>query len=223
MPRRLVPLITGHYYHIFNRGVERRIIFTTKREYRHMLDTIRFYKFYTPNLRLSRFLDLSLEDREKVKSEILTHSRLLVKIISFCLMPNHFHFLLRQEVDSGISKFLKNVSDSYTRYFNTRNDRVGPLYQGQFKSVLIESEQQLLHVSRYIHLNPYSSLVVKEIKEILEYPWSSLREYILGIEDICDQGLILDHFQERQKYKIFVFNQADHQRRLQNIKHLLLE
>ena len=78
----------------------------------------------------------------------------LVTFVSYVLMPNHFHLLVQQLTDDGISRLMKLLSDSYTRYFNTKNERVGPLLQGQFKAVRVESDEQLLHLSPYIHLNP---------------------------------------------------------------------
>jgi len=80
-----------------------------------------------------------------------------IELIAYCLMPNHFHFLLRQANKDGIDKFIKSLSTRYTMYFNKKHKRVGKLYQGVYKAVLVESESQLLHLSRYIHLNPKKS------------------------------------------------------------------
>lgn len=148
----------------------------------------------------------------------------LVELICFCLMPNHLHLLLSQKKDNGISKFMANLQNSYTRYFNTKHERIGPLMQGQFKAVLIEDDEQLLHVSRYIHLNPYSSFIVKDLTDLEKYPWSSLPEY-LGIvsTSICNKQVILSYFKSVEDYKKFVFDQADYQRKLEKIKHLILE
>ena len=138
-------------------------------------------------------------------------------------MPNHYHILLRQETENGISRFIKNIADSYTKYFNIKNERVGPLFQGQFKSVLVDSDEQLLHVSRYIHLNPYTSHIVKNVKDVVTYPWSSFNEYVLGNKEHCNPKIILSSFASGEKYNEFVLNQADYQKKLENIKHLLLE
>lgn len=89
-----------------------------------------------------------------------------LEIISYCLMPNHFHLLVKQVIDHGIVKCLNNFSNSYTRYFNIRHDRVGPLFQGRFKAVRIETDEQLLQVSRYIHLNPVASSLIEETKVV---------------------------------------------------------
>ena len=148
----------------------------------------------------------------------------LVSIISFVLMPNHFHFLLKQNVENGISLFLAQFQNSYTRYFNTKNRRQGHLLQGQFKAVRIEDDDQLLHVRRYIHLNPYVSYVVKDIKELEEYKYSSFPEYLNHEKnEICNKPIVLSHFPTIKQYKKFITDQADYQRELGQIKHLVME
>ncbi len=196
--------------------------FTCKREYDRAKRTMVFYQGFALPLRFSRFLYLANPKRQEI-SEMIKKQR-WVTILAYVFMPNHFHFLLRQEKDGGISKFMSNFQNSYTRFFNTRKQRLGGLFLGQFKAVRIESEGQLYHVSRYIHLNPYTGYVVKTISELKKYPWSSFREY-LGLEDehICDKELVLGHFPDGQEYEQFVLNRADYQRSLQEIKHLLCE
>lgn len=138
-------------------------------------------------------------------------------------MPNHFHLQLRQRKDNGISKFLANLQNSLTHYFNTRSNRVGHLFEGQFKAVRIESEEQLFHIHRYIHLNPYTGFIVKNIDNLLMYQWSSLKEYINNKKNLCETKYILSHFKTRKKYLAFILNQADYQKKLNKIKHLILE
>lgn len=223
MPSRQIPLVTGEIYHTFNRGIDNRITFTNKREYKRALEIIRFYQFASPPLKLSRFLTLSTEDKERITSQLNALPK-LVNVISFCLMPNHFHFLLQQMVDNGISRFLSQLQNSYTRYFNTKHERVGPLFLDQFKAVRIETNEQLLHVSRYIHLNPYSSFVVKTIKELITHRWSSLPEYLFPEkEKLCDKTLVLSQFKNKGAYEKFIFDQADYQRKLDVIKHLFID
>ena len=138
-------------------------------------------------------------------------------------MPNHFHFLLQQLVDGGISKLLSNFQNSYTRYFNTRHRRDGALFLDQFKAVRIETDEQLIHVNRYIHLNPYTSYVVKTLKDLEEYEWSSLSEYNKESKDFVKLDPILKFFRNVEKYRKFVFDQADYQRTLKSIEHLTFE
>ena len=119
----------------------------------------------------------------------------LAEIVAYCFMPNHFHFLLKQKANDGISKFIANFTNSYGRYFNSKNKRNGPLFQNRFRATRIETEQQLLHVSRYIHLNPYSAYLVKNLKELEVYPYSSLPEYIGKTDsEFCYKENVLHYF-----------------------------
>jgi len=101
----------------------------------------------------------------------------LVNVISYAHMPNHFHLVLRQNVDNGISKFMHKVSASYAKYFNKKYNLTGSLYEGNFRAIQIISEPQLLEVSRYVHINPTVAGIV-DIKGLLTYPWTSLRLYV---------------------------------------------
>lgn len=224
MPGRRIPLITNQIYHALNRGVASQPIFLTKKEYQRGLETIFYYQNENPPLSYSTFLKLSQRRRKELLERLKEKKDLLVKIIAFCLMPNHFHFLLKQVQNNGISIFMSNLTNSYTRYFNINHKRVGPLFQGKFKAIRIETDEQLLHVSRYIHLNPYTSYVVKTLKELETYPYSSFAEYLNPQKtDFCHKKIVLENFKSPADYKKFVFNQADYQRRLEEIKHLTLE
>lgn len=136
-------------------------------------------------------------------------------------MPNHYHFILKQIQDNGISEFINKVSNSYTKYFNTRHNRVGPLLQGQFKAVRVESDEQLIHLSRYIHLNPIISFL---IKDLCKYPWSSYLDFIdLKPDKICQNDLVLSLFKNSQDYEKFVLDQIDYAKSLKEIEHLTFD
>jgi len=225
MPGRKVVLATNQFYHVLNRGIALLPIFNDKHDYRRALETALFYRTNTPPFRYS-FLDrLSKDGKEQIKKNVRENQKdFLIEIVAYCFMPNHFHFLLRQTKDDGISKFMSNFSNSYTRYFNARHQREGSLFQGKFKAIRIESEEQLIHLSRYIHLNPYSGFIIKKIEEIEDYPHSSLREYLgLARIDVCQKDPVFAYFKNRSKYKKFVLDRADYQRELEKIKHLALE
>lgn len=222
MPGRITPLITNEVYHVYNRGINRQPTFTTKREYQRAILAIKYYKISEPPIRLSKFLQLQKERQEEVQEAINQRDK-LVEILCFCLMPNHFHFLLKQKKEKGISKFLANFQNSYTRYFNTLNERDGALFLDQFKAKRIETDEQLIHVSRYIHSNPYTGFIVKSFADLETYPWSSFPHYPSGVNDFIDTELILEMFKDSASYKKFVLDQADYQRRLKEIEHLILE
>lgn len=222
MPGRRIPIVTNEVYHIFNRGLNRQPTFISKGEYSRAINTINFYRFSTPPLSLSKFLKLEINKRSDVL-KILTQSKKLVEIFSFCLMPNHFHFLLKQTIDNGIAKFLSNLQNSYTKCFNTKHNRDGPLFLDQFKAVRVETEEQLVHLSRYIHLNPHTGYVINSLKELEKYPWSSFPDYLQGKGEFVDISSISGLFKNPGQYKKFVFDQANYQRELKEIEHLLLE
>lgn len=210
-------------YHVFNRGIEQRPTFISKREYDRAILTLDFYRFQKPPLRLSKVLLLKSDERENFFLKLKKEAKILIEIITYCLMPNHFHFLLKQKVENGLAKFLSNFTNSYTRYFDSKHERIGPLFQGTFKAVHIGTDEQLLHVSRYIHLNPVSSFVIKDEK-LDSYPWSSLPEF-LGEEGkgICNKEIVLSQFSSKEKYRRFIHDQIDYAQKLEKIKHLLLE
>lgn len=224
MPGRTILLISGEIYHVFNKGLTGQPIFTNKRDYQRFFETIIFYQNKNTPMRYSKFLILSGEEREKILENLIKRHDSSVELICYCLMPNHFHLLLRQNENNGISKFIGDLTNSYTRYFNVKNKRHGPLFQGKFKAVRIEDDDQLLHVSRYIHLNPYTSYVVKNIKEISVYPYSSFSEYLKQTKDSSiNHEPVLSNFKTKKSFMKFTFDRADYQKELGNIKHLALE
>ena len=134
-------------------------------------------------------------------------------------MPNHFHFLVKQVLDRGISIFLSQLQNSYTKFFNTKYERFGPLFQGAFKAVRIESDEQLIHTSRYIHINP----VVSGITDSLEtYEYSSYFEYV-NKSIFCSTDEILSFFKNRKDYIKFLEDQIAYGKSLELIKHLMFD
>lgn len=223
MPYRKPPFATNEIYHTISRGVAKKPIFTSERDYQRALRLIDFYRYNHPPLRFSHFNRLAKKEKGDFLNSLKRNNPPIVDILAFCLMPNHIHFLLKQLKERGVPIFISNFQNSYARYFNTKYKRIGPLFQPMFKAIRIETEEQLLHVSRYIHLNPPTSYLL-EIKDLKNYPWSSFTEY-LGIKpfQFTNPNLILGHFKTREAYRKFVFDQANYQRELATIKHLILE
>jgi len=224
MPGREIPLTTNEVYHILNRGIAFQPSFQNKKNYTRAIEALFYYQNKKPPLRYSKFLLLANSKRTQILEKLTQEKQFLVEIISYCLMPNHFHLLLKQLAENGISKFISNFTNSYTRYFNTKHKRTGPLFQGKFKAIRVETDEQLFHLSRYIHLNPYSSYVVKTLKDLENYSYSSLPEFLGKTQtNFCSKEIILDNFKNKSSYQKFVFDQANYQRKLEEIKHLLLE
>jgi len=186
-------------------------IFLTPRDHTRFLDTLKHYLDVNIDIRFSKS---SREDYIKPKEQI-------VDIVSYCLMPNHFHFLLKQNEDNGIMNFIRKSTNSYAKYFNIKRKRKGPLFEGKFKAVRVESNEQLLHLTRYIHLNPLIGYVTDNLNI---YRWSSYPEYLGNSElQICSKDIILDQFKSPKDYEGFVLDHVDYAKELDQIKHELLE
>jgi len=207
---------TNTFYHIFNKSIAEYKIFTCKDEYLRMEKTIKYYR-NKRNLKFSKFIKLNNTDNNGENNLI---EGKLVEIIAYCIMPTHIHFILEQITDKGISIFLNNTLNSYTRYFNLRHKRKGPLWETRSKHILIERDDYLLHLTRYIHLNPVTAGLVEK-PELWEF--SSYREYIglKNTEKTCNFEEILDI--NPVSYKEFVESRISDQKELARIKHLLLE
>lgn len=213
MPGRKVFLATGEIYHIFNRGSEKRNTFLQMRDYDRFIKTFYYYQFSGNKPKFSFFNKSQLNFSKPISKE--KH----LEIIAYCLMPNHFHMLVKQLSDSGIAHFIQQVCNSYSKYFNIKYRRVGPLWQNRFKAVRIENDEQLMHVSRYIHLNP---VVARITKDINKYSWSSYSEYLLA-PMICQPAIVLDLFQNKDDYKKFVLAQIERGIELEILKHNLFD
>jgi putative transposase len=139
---------------------------------------------------------------EKEVAEIV--DKRFVTLFAFCLMPNHFHILIKETVEGGIAKYMQRVLNSYTKYFNTKYEISGHLFQGPYKAVHLEDNDQLLYLSAYIHKN------CNEISEwknkYFKYPWSSLSDYVENNRwgKLLERDIICDQFKEQEEYKEFI-------------------
>lgn len=212
-------LVEGQVYHVFTRSIAGYKIFNDQSEYDRMLDLIQYYQINSPVVKFSRFEQLPRDIKESVRNDHEEDTHKLVEIIAYCLMPTHIHLLLKQIDDSGISHYMRKILNSYTRYFNTKHGRKGPLWEGKFKNVLVETDAQLLHLTRYIHLNPATARLVENPDS---WHTSSYKEYLSeGKQEICEFTELLEIRPET--YKPFVEDRIDYQRKLAEIKALLLE
>lgn len=168
MPAREIILAIGETYHIFNRSLHYVPLFTNKREFSLFLMATRYYLQLDPPVKFSLY-------RQQPNKYELDFSKTLVRIIAYCLMPDHYHFILTQTEKEGIKKFIHRLSTSYSCYFNLRHDQKGPVFETKFKAVRIQSQDQLIHLSRYIHLNPVTSFLIEDPSE---YDYSSYKIYL---------------------------------------------
>ncbi len=224
MPYRKAVLVPGEMYHVFNRSIARVPMFPTASYFLRFLDLIGYYRFANTPTSFSFFKKLANEERVRILEKLQEENDQQVELLAFCLMDNHYHFLLKQISERGIARFISNIQNGYAKYLNVRTKRSGPLFQPMFKAVHIDTDEQLIHVSRYIHLNPATSYLV-EAKDLDSYPWSSLRKYLNPKSSeypFIDRSSIFTCI-GNMKYREFVYDQVDYQRKLAEIKHLLLE
>lgn len=213
MPYRVTPLVNGEFYHLYNRGLEKQNIFNNKRDYSLFLQTLFYYQLENPKPKFSTY--------RRSKVFMPNPNKKIVDIICYCLMPNHFHLLVKQLKEHGVSEFMRKSINSYTKYRNLKYNRQGPLFQGVFKTVRVESDEQLIHLSRYIHLNPLVSLLVNDLKV---YEWSSYHNYIGSSNNpALAKHEIINFFKSPEAYKQFVLDQVDYGKSLEILKHSTID
>lgn len=219
MPYRNTFFVNGGYYHLFNRGIDKQLIFKQKKDYIRFLECLKYYKCSGNKPKFSQRLKFKSFIAKHQSPFILKTENPLVEIIAYCLMPNHFHLLVKQLQENGIQEFISKLCNSHSSFFNLKYKREGDLFQSEFKTVLVETDEQLLHLSRYIHLNPFVANLVKNPED---YQWSSCKEYFENTKGICQKQEILYHF-KKSPYKNFVMDHAHYAKQLHQIQHLLLE
>ena len=185
------------FYHIYNRGVEKRNIFLDEEDYRVFLSYLKIYLSPKEIIleEIKREKNLGFDQIMEKISQLQRMKNFVgrIKLISFCLMPNHFHFLLRQEEADDMKFFMKSLSVKYAQYFNKKYHRVGHLFQGRYRAVLVDGEEYFLHLSRYIHLNPRN--ILDKGQKLADYPWSSYPFYLgKGQASWLDKKLLTAHF-----------------------------
>ncbi|KKR39185.1 MAG: Transposase [Parcubacteria group bacterium GW2011_GWB2_40_8] len=183
--------MTGEFYHIYNRGVDKRTIFS---------DTYDMKRFFQSmeEFNVEKAIGSIYENSFLKKNQLGGEASKLVNFVCYCLNQNHYHFVLEQVLDGGIEKFMQKLGTGYTMYFNNKYKRTGSLFQGVFKASHINSNEYLLHVSAYVNLNNR----VHKIDNSLS--WNSWNEYIgEKPSDFCKKDIILGQFDNKDEYKKF--------------------
>ncbi|MBU1159827.1 transposase [Patescibacteria group bacterium] len=197
----------GEYYHIFNRGNNKQNIFREEKDWARLLFLILHLQspvvIYNISNIVSNFIRHRVFNNSKKTLKNILDNR-TVELISFAQMPNHFHLIVKEIHEGGISQYLQRIQDAYTKYFNIKYGSSGHLFQGPFKAVRIKNNEQLLHLSAYIHRNP------REIKQWYKkehlYIWSSYQDYISDNrwDDLLKNDIILGQFKTPNQYNDFV-------------------
>lgn len=204
---RKVKLIPNFYYHICNRSNDERPIFLDERDYVRFLFFILFYQapvtFYNIGRQTSHFVRHSMFNiPSDVLQKVTTTRR--VELNLFAIMPNHFHLLIQGKTEGGISLYLQRLQNGYAKYFNTKYKKQGHLFQGSFRAIPVETDEQLLYLSAYIHRNP------RELKEWQDkeekYPWSSYQDLVKKNRwgELLKPNIILEQFSSADGYNEFI-------------------
>lgn len=212
------PLVNGQYYHIFSRSIAKYQIFNEDDDFLRMIDLLDFYRFSELPCKYSKFTLLQPLQQKSILNNLNESAEQIVSVTAHSIMPTHIHLILKQLSDKGISEYMRKVLDSYARFFNLLHGRKGPLCESRFNSVLVETDEQMLHLTRYLHLNSTSAGITKRPED---WPFSSYNEYLGKKIGFCQFRDIIEIMPK--DYKKFVNDRVDYQKKLSMIKHLLLD
>jgi len=193
---RKTPFVNKEHYHIYNRGVDKRDIFKDEEDVERFFQSMQEFNTVHPVG--------SLYENSFKKDKVKNQPAKLVEIVCYCLNPNHFHFVLEQVADNGISEFMKRLGGGYTWYFNNRHKRGGSLFQGRFKSVHISSNPYLLHLGSYVNLNNRVHKLGGPTAKFVKSSWDEyMGKYKGDKREICKKDMILEQFKNVEDYKRF--------------------
>jgi len=246
MANRKVPFEIGEHYHVYNRGIDKRNIFSTQKDVDRFIQSIIefntiepigsiYEKLFVPKKNFGG--STSKTTSKKVETELAQNKRdknKLVDFIAYCVNPNHYHFIVRQVSEKGIQKFMHRLATGYTMYFNEKENRSGALFQGRFKSIHINSNEYLLHLSAYVNLNNHvhnfggsTSKIIKTRSSWGEYINGESGKSSGGAGNICARDIVLGQFRNKREYKEFALESLEtiRQRKeeLKGIQEFLLE
>lgn len=217
MTRKIV-FSVGEYYHLYNRGTDKRSIFTDERDRKRFMALLDLCNSYA-----------SLHYQKIGQGSASTITDRLTAIGAYCLMPNHFHILVKETTEKGLSTFMHRLATAYTMYFNTKYERTGGLFSGRFKAIHVDNDRYLQYLFAYIHLNPlkifnpswpktWQGANKAELEDSLkEYPYSSYHEYIgsyRSYRSILSRGDFPEYFQQSADFDQFLHEVVEAEPRL---------
>ncbi|MBU1113051.1 MAG: transposase [Candidatus Omnitrophica bacterium] len=219
MPVRKIPLAIGETYHILSKSIAGYTIFRDDKECERMRALFKYYQVENPAFKFSVFFNA--KNQQKFNQKYSVSKEKLVEVICYCIMPTHIHLVLQQLRKDGVVQYMNNILNSYSHYFNIKTGRKGPLWESRFSNVLVETDEQLAHLTRYIHLNPTTAYLVSKPQN---WSFSSYQEFLGLIKEgqgLCNYSELMHVVPE--SYPEFVNSQIDYQRELADIKRLFLE
>ena len=221
MPIRNDPLTNGEIYHVFNKTADKKEVFLNNLYAGGFYDRLIYYRSTKATYSFSILNRLKQAELQSIDFEVRLPEHFQADVLNYSLMPNHYHLLLKQNKDNGITNFVSKTTNSFTKYVNGKEQRQGQIFLKDFTAVRILSNEQLIHTSRYIDLNYYSSGLVKNLEELTTLKWTGFPAYLgLKKDRLINTDFILGMFKDSEEYKRFVFDRADYQKSLEIIKHV---
>jgi putative transposase len=210
------PFVNGDIYHIFNRGVEKRIIFTDDSDYLRFVHSLYEFNDEGAVSNFSYYFNpktMEVQARNPRFPTLRVKRKPLVELLVFTLMPNHYHLMLRQITDDGIVKFMQKIGTGYTNYFNNKYERVGPLFQGRFRAAPVKKESHFIHLPHYIHTNPLklADSESNPLQFLISYRWSSFPDYIghKNFPSVTKREFLLEVFGGENAYKQYTIERLN--------------
>lgn len=191
------PFAEGEFYHIYNQGVDKRNIFSDEYDSLRFLESMEVFNNEEP---AGSIYEQSF-NKDIPQLGGSTSKSKLVNIIAYCLNPNHFHMILEQISERGISEYMKRLGGGYTMYFNAREKRKGSLFLGRFRSVHVGTDGYLLHLSAYVNLNNRVHQLDDEAAKLVRSSWGEYTE--LTKKQLCTKDVILGRFKNKDEYKAY--------------------
>ncbi len=212
-----IRLYDDEIYHVFNKSISNYGIFKVETNCHRFLSILDYYN--SKNCPYSFSTHLFLKRKYELNNLLYPKKDGIIKFLSYCIMPDHYHLIVKILNHNNFIHYMNNVGNSYSRYFNIKINRKGPLWQSDYKIKRITNDRLLLHVSRYVHLNPSTSGLVDDPKK---WKFSSYNDFISN-KLILNKYISEISISSRVQYKKFVENNIDYQRKLKTIKRLIFE
>ena len=230
MANRKIPFATGEYYHLYNRGIDKRNVFSNQKDLNRFFQSMIEFNTTKPIGSIYENSFVKSGQLGGFTSKLKNKNKKLVNFVAYCLNSNHYHFIIKQTQERGIEKFMQRLGTGYTMYFNEKEKRSGSLFQGVFKSLHINTNEYLLHLSAYVNLNDRVHQLGSETSKLVKSSW---REYISDDKkdkkEFCKKDIILGQFRNTEDYKTFAKESLAgildrrYEKEIPNMKEFLLE
>ncbi|MDO8462859.1 MAG: transposase [bacterium] len=216
---RNIVITSGEYYHIYNRGNDRRDIFYGDDDYLRFVVALLLYQFPESVSQLNRTVRKYVQHLVLDTSDFQLQGR-YAELVCFALMPNHFHLIIRELEEGGIARYMQRLLNGYTKYLNTKHEKSGHVFQGTYQAVHVEDDDQLCYLSAYIHRNPRDLPAWRNCEQ--EYPWSSYQDYVSENrwKGFLSPDIVLNQIGYGDRYRSFVQRSGAKERAMDSVLHI---